>query len=507
MTSDNRKQPLLGDERDGFPLPPAEAPAGSKVADGGSPSRLRAILLLTAWIVVYQIFASANVILIKLMNYRWHVVEPVFTALLQKSGFLFSGVLVTGMVYIGGYRRSTMTRRLLARYMLLGLIGAAMSWATSIGMNVLSGTTYALLKASDLIFNVAMSKLFLKKIFTAWHMNAVFLVLVGVSLSAFQSLRDDKGSEKDPDGDDDALPFSTTVGVLATVLGALLDAGNTVLADKLLKGDTKPTPERCVSWKDGSKLKHVDFFIITEYGCYISIFSCLWLIVPLFVMGEPEKYHDSIGRLQGDALFLFILTSVFVSLSRLFVRVAKYQIVLLRSAFTFAVVKPTRRVLTILALIVCFGNETVGLLDGLGLASSMLGFASYIQGSRVLSARKKAAVTFVAAQMAVNHSAARRPSESGPDEPSTRSMRKVTFNEENVVVDIGDDEDSRVLEMPPDGRQFWSQQLVPAIYTSQELQPVPMPDRMHTVANFARSRRLFDDPDDAFLYGSFDEPN
>jgi len=181
-----------------------------------------------------------------------------------------------------------------------------------------------------------------------------------------------------------AVLKQSLVGMICTLVGCIFEAANTVASDKLLK-----TP------------KHVrsKFLQVTEYALYVNLFSLSLLVIPLLVTKEYNSYGEAFSQLQSmewlgppwniGGRWTFVLVAMGISSSRFVVRITKYWIVQKRSAFTFSILKPVRRVFTIIFLIFLFA-EGITWMKIVGMVLGILGFCSYIFGSRRISAQQSA---------------------------------------------------------------------------------------------------------------------
>lgn len=337
-------------------------------------------------VLVYMASSSAEVLVVKVLNYNLHVrgactcnalacmeeaqvhctcPSPSFP--LQVSLVILTAMLLNAYCLIQApmylcMRRGTgrvLTWRQLGGYAVIGSLAAAVTGTRSFGLNALPASVYVVCATSDLVFNTILSKIFLGKSFTLFHYAAVAIALAGIVLVATE---DSKSNKYDCDGDtcaDDFLP-----GILMTLGSALCSAINAVLADKLLNVDKKT------------------LLGVAEVSLFNSAIPFCILWIPLLATKEYTRYDDALRSVQAQhAVAAFVACCVALGLAKMIDRASKFTLVLMKSAFFYAIVDSFRKVLTGIIAIWAFG-EANSWQKYVALALTALAMAVYTYGSR-----------------------------------------------------------------------------------------------------------------------------
>eukprot|EP01114_Cavostelium_apophysatum_P020140 TRINITY_DN6669_c0_g1_i1.p1 TRINITY_DN6669_c0_g1~~TRINITY_DN6669_c0_g1_i1.p1 ORF type:complete len:443 (+),score=109.19 TRINITY_DN6669_c0_g1_i1:142-1470(+) len=315
-------------------------------------------------VILYIAASTASIAVIKFINNDEKIYLPVFTALLHKA--MWPVHLIIFGVY--AFKSKTYSKPSIAdigKYLVLGFLSGAVDIFGMYGLNKLQGSTYTILRSGDLVFSLLLSQIVLRKRFTIFHYIAGLLILAAVIINGVTCVLGDS---------------SSLVPLICTLVGCLFESINTILSDRLLKNTSRRRMAR----------KESNYLLITEGAFFINFFAFLFLLIPVFATREFTQYEDDIRNFHYFHLktWAFSLVIASVALSRFAVRITKYWIVEKRSAFTFSVLKPVRRVLSAILLIFFFSEGfTWPKLAGMGL--TLLAFGIYLMASKWVSQRQK----------------------------------------------------------------------------------------------------------------------
>jgi len=316
------------------------------------------LFVISGNIVLYLVTSTAAVVIVKFMNYNGDFVYPVFSALLTRSSWVLNLLL---LLYAWWSVRKIHLPdfSLIKAYAFLGAITTLSDLFNSWGMNYLSGSTYALLNSSDVIFNIILGRIFLKKQFIWLHYLSVFFVLASVCVTGIPDLKN-----------------AQLFGVISTILGGVMLAIEAVCSDKLLKDK-------------GRKDK---FLQLAEHSFFVSVYGFVGLGIPVLATGEYKQWTAALYNIERiHWVGLFVFSCLAITVSRFFVTTTKYYIIEKRSAFTFSLLKPMRRVCTIIFAVIAF-SEPFNWMIGVGMVLAVVGFTCHVYAGYRIAKQQQAFV-------------------------------------------------------------------------------------------------------------------
>eukprot|EP01043_Picozoa_sp_COSAG02_P008809 COSAG02_NODE_288_length_25612_cov_29.808529_9_plen_375_part_00 len=164
-------------------------------------SRGAITLLLAAALYCYA--SGAEVLLVKLMNAKpprgAGVLLPLGTALLL-NGYWPIQLLMYRFVWAKTASPRPLTWKHVRGYAIIGVMAAAVSGLRCVGINYMPGSVYVIISTADLPLNTMLSRLILKKEFTALQYMAVVCAMSGILVCLAKS-GDDSDQDHPCDGD------------------------------------------------------------------------------------------------------------------------------------------------------------------------------------------------------------------------------------------------------------------------------------------------------------------
>jgi drug/metabolite transporter (DMT)-like permease len=311
--------------------------------------------------LLYAVSSSAEILLIKALNYNYQVNLPMLVVLCLNCYFPLQACHMFAM----GSRPLGWKPELKRAYLGLGLIQALVTTSRSYAINNLPGPVYVIVSNLSIVWNFMLSKLFLDNQFTHYHYVAIACT-IGAAIAASRYRSRDES---------DFHTFSAprwTWGIVSCVTYSFLTAATSVLASKVLKRAGANKKSRvCVS-----ELSFANSFIPAIVSLPIVL---LLKLGPVWeeTWDNVEANHQQVG-----------VVAIFVSLalSKMIDRVSKFELINIQSAFYYQVLNAMiSGGQAILAILVFHDKLTFEVFFALVLLALALGFT--IAGDRAVEAR------------------------------------------------------------------------------------------------------------------------
>ncbi|SPQ93447.1 unnamed protein product (mitochondrion) [Plasmodiophora brassicae] len=327
-------------------------------------------------ILLYVLSNSLCIVTVKFINYRYEFVLPMMWAMLSETTWIASIPLFFLFNRTRPRRISFIPPlRILSVCALIGTGYSISKTIISYSENVLPGSVYAILSSLDILFNGVFSRIVFGKRLSNTNTIAVLLVIAGVLPNALTSV---VIADKHRDATDKAIDvtgLALAVAIPVAILGIAEQAFSTVASSYILKRrireqtNVSPSSDPSVMISVAS-LSDVDctdnVVFIIQYSSWVSLIAFLGMCIPLYFSGEAHLWwptlrsaFDGSGTVKHagyDAVLGLSVAAAITIATRMYMRLAKYYICSLRTAFTFAAVKPLPRILQILVLCLAMGE-------------------------------------------------------------------------------------------------------------------------------------------------------
>eukprot|EP00474_Spongospora_subterranea_P009807 CRZ10265.1 hypothetical protein [Spongospora subterranea] len=347
----------------------------------------------------YIFLSSLCIVVLKFINYRYQFVLPMLWAMISETTWAVSFPLY--FLYCPRSSRD----RLFPSPRVIGIcaaIGFSYSISKSIisySENLLPGSVYAIIASLDILFNASFSRIILRKKITVANMLALVLVTCAVLPSVISKIIIAPEHQDAADKAQKLTGLTIALGIPLAIYGVAQESLSTVISTFVLKTRIQDRASFrrlpiSVSF-DFSKLTHDDctenLWFITQYASWVSLFAFIGMLIPLYISGEAASWKtefvtawDGSGTITHagwDAVIGLSLAAAITILTRLYMRCAKYYICSLRTAFTFAVVKPLPRILEIIVLCFLLG-EIMTIPKIIGMVLTAIGFIIHVKGQQ-----------------------------------------------------------------------------------------------------------------------------
>ncbi|KNC55089.1 uncharacterized protein AMSG_10686 [Thecamonas trahens ATCC 50062] len=304
----------------------------------------------------------------KLLDH-WGYVFPWLTAVLMTSGWpvhlgVILGHKLTHEVDDG---RVPLTLKLTAKLCAMGVLDSVHMITLAFAINWLPGSTYMLLKSTNIVFNVVESRIFLKKELTRYHAASVVLLLTSTAVLASH-----KSDHKESNG---ITSSKHLFGFIFAIISAFSNASQAVLASFLLKDVKKSTSMRTVA----------------EAAFFNGISAWLVIIVCWLISREWTEYSavwTDASHKDNRHLYI-ILCMVAVALTKQTGMFFKFAVISKSSALFAAVADVARRMIVVILVVKLF-HESFPWQKAVACAMTVPGIALYIYGGHLLKQRAAA---------------------------------------------------------------------------------------------------------------------
>jgi len=367
---------------------------------------------LFVWLIISFISASAAVVCVDYAKQKelFDFQAPDFISLVQKASFVLNIPPLLAVWKKYNVPPKWPTRFEWCIYLPIGIVGAVETYLKSLALTLLPGSTYTILFESDLIWNVLLSVTFLRRCYHPLQFLSPCFIAGSVIIVAFSK-------------ENNKTHHFTSVGKFGGVFLALgstfLTASIAIVSDWLLKkmmtneltrrteqenlvsvqSETDAEKQEQLLERNKSKIWYQNMEQVRnlEFTFWSSLMAFLFLIIWVFVdpAKEYKKWPSKFQRVRdcekyssvtNEAIFIILMFSL--SLSRLFVRLSMNHILMVLSAFFFAVWKPFRRIGTEFTSIALFG-DVLDLYKGLAIVFDCMALLLFVLGGYYYKIQKK----------------------------------------------------------------------------------------------------------------------
>ncbi|KAG9392385.1 Triose-phosphate Transporter family [Carpediemonas membranifera] len=325
-----------------------------------APARLGAITVVS---LLFILFFASQTIFVKYDDEELHIGFVFLTAVLLTAGWPINGLfllihrLKTKYYTQKSFSIKAHAIRIVKRYLFIGVLDAAHITLLSIGLTALPGSTYMVLKASNNVFNVVLSRIFVGKKITVINVFSVGIITVGIIIMGL--------AKHDAAKTQSRLMY--WVAFVCSLASAFMDAFQAVIAQVLF------TPKHGVK-----KKKELGEVLETAFWNGIVSFCCV-LPLPLLV-GETFKWYPKLSKQSTSVLIQYAAVAIGVALSKQLGYLFKFFAVQLASALYQSLLDMVRRVVVIFICCVAFGEE-MDIFKLISTAMTLVGFGSYTLGN------------------------------------------------------------------------------------------------------------------------------
>ena len=351
---------------------------------------MRSQLGTLLWGSAYVVASTLEVATIKALNYEAHVYLATYSALILNQLWLLllpgylrdvwnrrrarrsaeKGVSPTDRTHSDDahpqppHKPAPSTKQVAVGYLLFSFVTYGITLLRNVSANNIPGGTFSLLISTSIVFNIALSRIVLKRQMNRWHMTAAALCLgSAVTLGYF-------GTEEDTAGGIAGHRYA--VGIPAALGAAFCIASSSIISDKVTR-----------DWPDK------DFRII-EMTIVASIGASILLVPTLFALGEHTEWPQQLTPAwdDGRARAFLISMSVAMPFVKAGSRVSKYETISHSSSFAFEFVQASAALISAVANVLIFGEHwSYGFI---GAAVLMLGsFGAYMRARSLLKAQHR----------------------------------------------------------------------------------------------------------------------
>ncbi|KAJ3424828.1 hypothetical protein M0813_04373 [Anaeramoeba flamelloides] len=315
----------------------------------------------------FLVLYSTQTILIKYLNEKLGIVFPWMTVLLLTGGWPIN-MIIWVVRYIKRKSVHALSWSYIGAYACLGLMDAVRMSLMSFGLNYLSGGTYMVLKGTNAIFTVIMTKIFLKhrRIINLHWLSVAFFTL-SMSILAVG------GSKENESENDEQSSSEYLVGFICTITSSIANSAQSVIAEKYFR-----------------KLKKGRSFTrAAEVAAFNGLFSFLFSCILPFAVGEHHLWINTYSDDSFDGKrTTFIVFCVLIACSKQFGYLFKFSLTDFISAFYVSVLDMCRRVIVVILCVILF-NEPFGWSKILSLCLMLVGFGVYLFASRKVKQLQK----------------------------------------------------------------------------------------------------------------------
>jgi drug/metabolite transporter (DMT)-like permease len=303
--------------------------------------------------VIYAISSAAEIVAIKSLNYNSvPVTLPAYTALLSNQVWLFM-LPVYWYQYTSG---KALKKTFWPQYIATGILLFGITMLRHISLNSMPGSVFAILISTSILFTMILSKLWLGKTFTYWHMGAAVFCLASAFSIGFAALFTDQ---------EDSAGVNYKVGIPSALIAAFL-LGVMNVSQEFMQASWDDYDIRVVEMTIFSSL--VASAIIVVYGTF-SKEVAEW--VPSLTVATQTQ----------ESLILVASVSVALPIIKLLVRNTKYATIKNSNAFFVEFAQSSGSLLGSLANILVF-KEPWGIGYIVAIILMTISFGLYAQTKR-----------------------------------------------------------------------------------------------------------------------------
>jgi drug/metabolite transporter (DMT)-like permease len=134
---------------------------------------------------LYALSSAGETLAVKSLNYNEVPLQlPTYTALLTNQLWIF----MLPIYWLQRKERSSLKETYWSQYLVMGCLTFTIAILRNISVNIMPGSVFSLLISTSILFNIVLSKLTLKKIFTYWHIAAAAFCLASACSIGFAAL-------------------------------------------------------------------------------------------------------------------------------------------------------------------------------------------------------------------------------------------------------------------------------------------------------------------------------
>lgn len=277
--------------------------------------------------LLYAFSSAGETLAVKALNYApTPLILPTYTAFLSNQMWILMLPLYW-YVMIG--KKFSITCDHVWQYILMGILTFAVTLLRNIGVNAIPGSVFSLLISTSILFNMALSSIFLEKRFNAWHIAAATFCLSSalcIGISAF--ITKEEGN------------YNYTVGISTSIAAAFFVATMTVWQESIQK-----------TWDDYN-VRVVEMSIAASFIAFVI--TLVYSVFTKDLVGWKPAIDASTKTKEG--LILVSSMSVLLPVLKLIVRSSKYSTIQYSNAFFFEFVQSSAALLTSVSSILIFGE-------------------------------------------------------------------------------------------------------------------------------------------------------
>lgn len=297
--------------------------------------------------ILYAISSAGETLAVKSLNYNSiPLMLPTYTALLSNQLWIF----MIPIYWSQRKERRSLKKTYWGQYMSMGTLTFTITILRNISVNSIPGSTFSLLISTSILFNIVLSKLLLKKVFTYWHLAAAaFCLASALSIGI---------TTTDP---------ADVFGILAAVAAAFFIAVMNVSQEYI-----QPT------W-DNYNVRIVELTIVS------SLIASIFTVVYGTFTREMTEWSPAIlaATRTPEGLTLVTCISCLLPILKLLVRNTKYATIKHSNAFFFEFAQSSGALLGSIANILAF-REPWGIGYAIAIVLMAISFALYAQTKRVV---------------------------------------------------------------------------------------------------------------------------
>ena len=255
--------------------------------------------------ILYAITSAAEIVAIKSLNYNSvPLVLPAYTALLSNQVWLF-------MLPIYWYQyssRKMLKKMYWSQYIATGALLFSLTMLRHISINSMPGSVFAILISTSILFTIVLSKLFLGKQFTYWHLGAAVFCLASAFSIGFVALFTDQ---------EDSAGVNYKVGISTALIAAFL-LGIMNVSQEYMQ----------LSWDDYD-IRVVEMTLVS------SLIASVLIVVYATFSKEITEWTPAINASTQtrEGLVLVACISIALPIIKLLVRNTKYATIKNSNAF------------------------------------------------------------------------------------------------------------------------------------------------------------------------------
>lgn len=313
-------------------------------------------ILASGYGVLYAVSSAGETLAVKALNYNTPPLQlSTYTALLSNQLWIF----MLPIYWMQRKERWALKEQYWGQYCIIGSLTFVITLLRNISLNLVPGSVFSLLISTSILFNIVLSKLFLKKVFTYWHLAAALFCLASACSIGIASLFTTQEEFKGVD---------YKIGIMTSILSAFFGAIMGVTQEYI-----QPT------W-DNYDVRIVE---ITIASSLISTgFIVLYGTLSKELVSWAPVITDATRSQEG--LLLVICVSCLLPIIKLIARNTKYATIKISSAFFFEFAQASSSLVGSVASILVFQEPW-----GPGYIASIvlmtISFALYIQTKRVVT--------------------------------------------------------------------------------------------------------------------------